>query len=151
MRDQEDEFENNTSTLGCFEKKGIDKNESENLSKERNISVGQLLITINENEHDDNGWNIVKKQNNRKANKKVKQIKKDSKTLAKFAKIPCRNYPGCKWKNECWYSHKEKRGIYPNCQKEDISRKQLTAKNTQVKACDKENRLNKAFPCQNIN
>ena len=88
MKDQEDVFESNTLRLVPFEKK----------------------YTDNKNEQEDsksNGWNIVKKIKNKKTNLKIRQKIKDSKTLEKFAKIPCRNYPGCKWKKDCWYLHKE--------------------------------------------
>ena len=102
--------ENSTLALGTFEKIDIDKNESEILSKEANNPACQMLFTSNKKEHEDSqstGWNIVKKRKKRETNLKIKKEMKSSKTLAKFAKIPCRNYPCCKWKNKCWYLHKE--------------------------------------------
>ena len=96
MTNQEDVFETNSSMLDCFEKNNIDKNQSENVSKEIN-QVCKISISNCKNEQEvsrSDGWNIVKKQNIRK----TKMEKKDSKALVKLAKIPCRNYPGCNWK-----------------------------------------------------
>ena len=109
MIDQEVVFKNNT--LGSFEENDIDENESESFSKEANNLACQMLLTGNKKEQEyskSNGWNVIKKRNNRKTNLKIREKKKDPKTLAKFAKIPCRNYPDCKWKKECWYLHKTK-------------------------------------------
>jgi hypothetical protein len=179
LTDCEDVFENNISTLGCFEEKHIDTNESKNLSKEENnpackVEVDSILgffetkhiAPLKAIDNKNNGWNIVnydKKRNNRKTNLKMRQKKKDSKTLAKFAKIPCRNYPGCKWKKECWYLHKDKMECLPNklkrCRngKPTLQDAQVKkSENTKGKGCDEEiksivNHLKKAFPCQNIN
>ena len=148
------------------------------LSREANNPACQMLITSNKEEHEDsksNGWNIVKKIKKRKTNLKIIKEKKSSKTLAKFAKIPCRNYPDCKWKNECWYMHKdeflsikldrcqnakvENLSHQKKSKKGDISTRKITAKkseNIEGNGCDEEkrsigNHLKKIFPCQNIN
>jgi hypothetical protein len=97
-------FKNNISTMGSFEEKHIDRNESKNLLKEENnpackVRVDSILgffetkhiAPLKAIDNKNNGWNMVnydKKINNRKTNLKMRQKKKDSKTLAKFAKIP---------------------------------------------------------------
>ena len=48
------------------------------------------------------GWKTVSRCKERK------NIQIKSKALSKLAKIPCRNYPECKWKSSCWYSHGQK-------------------------------------------
>ena len=167
MTDQEVVFEKDSLTLGFFLKKDIDKNESENILKEANNPACQMLINGNKKEQEDsksNGWNVVKKRNNRKTNLKKREKKNDPKTLAKFAKIPCRNYPDCKWKKECWYLHKDE-GLstklnrcenekltyldakvknlshQKNGEKGEVSRRKITAKkreNNEDNGCDEE-------------
>ena len=72
LTDCEDVFGNNISTLGCFEEKHIDTNESKNLSKEENnpackVEVDSILgffetkhiAPLKAIDNKNNGWNIV--------------------------------------------------------------------------------------------
>ena len=117
-------LENNDSTISCFAEEQIDKKDSKNLSNEKNNTACSMLYTNNKkeeelkaNDNTSNGWNIINydnKRNIRGKNSEMRPIKEDTKTLAKFAKIPCRNYPGCKWKKDCWYLHKGEIECLPN-------------------------------------